>query len=47
MTMQRGAGTVMPRPFWPAMGRVFVRGLIIVALLFAVMIVFMIPHRGD
>ena len=43
MTMQRGAGTVMPRPFWPAMGRVFVRGLIIVAMLFAVMIVFMIP----
>ncbi|XXJ21188.1 hypothetical protein ACR42D_16960 [Desulfovibrio caledoniensis] len=43
VTMQRGTGTVLPRPFWPAIGRVFVRGLIIVALLFAVMFVFMIP----
>lgn len=43
VTMQRGPGTVLPRPFWPAMGRVFVRGLIIVGLVFAVMIVFMLP----
>jgi hypothetical protein len=43
VTMQRGPGTVMPRPFWPAMGRVFVRGLIIMALAFAVMFVFMVP----
>ncbi|MGE4424008.1 MAG: hypothetical protein AB7D39_17045 [Pseudodesulfovibrio sp.] len=43
VTMQRGPGTVLPRPFWPAMGRVFVRGAIIMALVIAVMIVFILP----
>ncbi|WP_319583181.1 hypothetical protein [uncultured Pseudodesulfovibrio sp.] len=43
VTMQRGRAAVLPRPVWAAMGRVFVRGLIIVALLFAVMFVFMTP----
>ncbi|EGB14983.1 hypothetical protein DND132_1777 [Pseudodesulfovibrio mercurii] len=43
VTMQRGAGTVLPQPFWPAMGRVFVRGLIIVAVMFGVMLAVGVP----
>jgi hypothetical protein len=43
VTMQRGSGTVLPRPLWPAMGRVFVQGVIIMALIIAVMLVFMLP----
>lgn len=43
VTMQRGPGSVFPRRFWPAMGRVFVRGLILMALSLAVMLVFMVP----
>lgn len=43
VTMQRGPGKVLPRPFWPAMGRVFVRGLILVGLVFAAMLVIMAP----
>jgi len=43
MTMQRGAAAVFPKPFWPALGRVFVRGLILTVLSLAVLIVFMIP----
>ncbi|HKI80963.1 MAG TPA: hypothetical protein VKA04_04905, partial [Pseudodesulfovibrio sp.] len=43
VTMQRGAGTAIPRPFWPAMGRVFVRGLIICLIFFGAALVVMGP----
>jgi hypothetical protein len=32
VTMQEGEGTVFPVPFWAAMGRVFVRGLILMLI---------------
>lgn len=43
VTMQRGAGAALPHPFWPAMGRVFVRGLVLVAVVFALLIVVGVP----
>lgn len=43
VTMQRGAGAVLPHPFWPTMGRVFVRGLVLVAVVFGVLLVAGIP----
>jgi hypothetical protein len=43
VTMQRGAGTVLPQPFWPAMGRVLVRGLILMAILLGVMLAVGVP----
>ncbi|MEZ7197622.1 hypothetical protein [Pseudodesulfovibrio karagichevae] len=43
VTMQRGPGKAIPRPFWPAMGRVFVRVLILCLIFFAAAFVVMVP----
>jgi hypothetical protein len=43
VTMQRGPGKAIPRPLWPAMGRVFMRLLIICLIFFAAALVVMIP----
>ncbi|OIQ49437.1 hypothetical protein BerOc1_01362 [Pseudodesulfovibrio hydrargyri] len=42
VTMQRGTGKAIPRPFWPAMGRVFVRGLILCLIFLGAALVVMV-----